>query len=352
MIAKPYEQKTTHLELRQRAGAAAERQMAHYLDRKFSQAPDAHVLHGLRLEDREHPETDGSPGVCQMDHLIVHRLGMFIIESKSVAEEVRVRPDGSGGDEWSRVYQGKEMGMASPVQQARRQSEFLRAFLQQHRQQLVGMVSIGLRTLVKVVKGTDQRGFENAPIQLVIAVSDKGRIRRCDGWKEPQKPFPVFVTKADLVPDKIGQELERHRKGARLLGKPQGYYGLWSMEEQEAAGVAEFLAARHVDRSGAPPARLNRASPNQYSRPSRGKPSGGGVTAKAVCKHCGARDLTARRKFGYYWRCGACGKNTAMPTVCPACGAEGRRGDVRKAGPKYFRDCKACGTSETIWTEG
>ena len=88
MIAKPYEQKTTHVELRQRAGAAAERQMAHYLDRKFSQDPDAHVLHGLRLENREQPEQDGSPGVCQIDHLIVHRSGMFIIESKSVTEEV------------------------------------------------------------------------------------------------------------------------------------------------------------------------------------------------------------------------------------------------------------------------
>ena len=138
MIAKPYEQKTTDSEPRQRAGAAAERQMAHYLNRTFSQDPDAHVLHGLRLENRERPEQDGSPGVCQIDHLIVHRLGMFIIESKSVTEEVRVRPDGSGGDEWSRMYHGKDMGMASPIQQARRQSEFLRAFLQQHRQQLVG----------------------------------------------------------------------------------------------------------------------------------------------------------------------------------------------------------------------
>ena len=88
MIAKPYEQKTTHSEPRQQAGAEAERQMAHYLNRTFSQDPDAHVLNGLRLENRERPEQDGSPGKCQIDHLIVHRLGMFIIESKSVTEEV------------------------------------------------------------------------------------------------------------------------------------------------------------------------------------------------------------------------------------------------------------------------
>ncbi len=77
--------------------------MAHYLHRRFKGDPEAHVLHGLRIEDPDQPEQDGSPGVCQIDHLIVHRWGIFIVESKSVTEAVRVRPDGSGGDEWSRV---------------------------------------------------------------------------------------------------------------------------------------------------------------------------------------------------------------------------------------------------------
>ena len=356
MIAKPYEQQTRDPEPRQRAGAEAERQMAHYLHRAFKEDPEVHVLHGLRLEDREEPEQDGSPGVCQIDHLLVHRWGMFIIESKSVAEEVRVRPDGSGGDEWSRTYRGKETGMASPIRQARRQSEFLRRFLQRHREKLVGRVPIGLRTIAKVVGGTDQRGFMHAPIQLMIAVSDKGRIRRFDGWKEPSKPFRVFVTKADLVPEKIGQELERHRKAAGLLSiRPTGEYGLWSMEAQEAAGVAEFLAARHVDRSGASPAQLSQAARNHSRRPSRGEPDRANGTAEAACKHCGVKDLTASwGKFGYYWRCGVCGKNTAMPKVCSVCGTEGRRGNgirVRKEGVNYFRDCEACGTSERIWIE-
>ena len=122
MIAKPYKNKTLHLDPRQRAGAAAENQMAHYLHRAFKQDREVHVLHALCLRDAEQPEQDGSPGVCQIDHLLVHRWGLFIIESKSVTDEVRMRSDGSGGDEWSRVYRGKETGMASPIRQARRQS--------------------------------------------------------------------------------------------------------------------------------------------------------------------------------------------------------------------------------------
>ena len=356
MIARPYQEKTGDPDPRQRAGAEAERQMAHYLHRAFKRDPEVHVLHGLRLEDREQPEQDGSPGVCQIDHLIVHRWGMFIVESKSVTQEVRVRPDGSGGDEWSRVYRDEETGMASPIQQARRQSEFLRTILDRHAEELVGGFPIGMRTLAKVVHGADQRGFRHVPIQPVIAISDTGRIRRLDGWKEPTKPYRVFVAKADLVPEKIARELERHRKGANPLNvKPTGKYGLWSMEAQEAAGVAAFLAARHVDRSGASPVRSSRTTPARSRRPSGVASTRVKSTAEAACKHCGAEDLTAKWwKSGYYWRCGKCGKSTRMPEVCSACGTEGRRGDgvrIRKEGPNYFRDCEACGTSERIWTE-
>ena len=366
MITKPHEKKTRDPDPRQRAGDDAERQMAHYLHRAFRQDPEVHVLHDLRLEDREQPEQDGSPGVCQIDHLIVHRFGMFIIESKSVTEEVRVRSDGSGGDEWSRLCQGKEMGMASPIEQARRQSDFLRTVLQRHREELLGREPVGLRTIAKVVRGTDQRGFMHVPIQLVVAISDSGKIQRVDGWKAPDKPFRVFVTKADQVPNKIARELEQHHKGASLLHiKPTGDYGLWSMEAQEAAGVAEFLAARHVARSSTSSARSSRTVPNRLRRPSQDKssPTKLGIqstksavdTVDAACKHCGAKDLTARSgRYGYHWRCGTCGKNTKIPEVCSACGTRGQRGTrvrIRKMGANYFRDCEACGASERIWTE-
>ena len=355
MTEKPYKQQITPTDPRLRAGVEAERQMVHYLHRRFHDDPETHVLHGLRIEDREQPEQDGSPGVCQIDHLVVHRWGMFIIESKSVSEEVRVRPDETGGDEWSRVYQGREAGMSSPIQQARRQSEFLRTFLERHREEVFGRQSFGLRTIARLLTGKDHGGFADAPIQLMIAISDRGRIGRLGGWKEPQEPFPVFVTKADLVPDKIAQELGRHRKGATSLGKSQGEYGLWDIEEHAAKAVAEFLAVHHVERSGAAPPRVNRAAPVQNGPPSQGSPTRRASTTQAVCRHCRAKDLTAMSgKFGYYWRCGACGKTTSMPQVCSRCGAEGRRGKgvrVRKEGRTYFRDCEACGTSEVIWTE-
>ncbi len=328
--------------------------MAHYLHRHFANDREVHVLHGLRLEDREQREQNGSPGVCQIDHLIVHRWGMFIVESKSITEEVRIRPDGSGGDEWSRVYRGREKGMPSPIRQAERQSEFLRTILRRNREELLGRMPFGLRTLAKVLNGTDLRGFGAVPIQLIIAISDQGRIQRLDGWKEPRKPFRVFVSKADGVPGKINAELERHRKGASMLRvQLPNEYGLWSMQESEAERVAEFLAERHVDRSRTTPARSIRAVPDA---PSNARDIAAGAHAtRAACKHCGATDLHAGFNYGYYWRCGECGGTMNMPTVCSSCGTKGRRGKgvrVRKDGKYYFRDCETCGHSETIWIEG
>ena len=309
---------------RQAAGAKAERQMAHYLHRAFSQDQDLHVYNGLRLEDREQPEHDGAPGVCQIDHLVVHRWGMFIIESKSVTEEVVVRPDGSDGDEWSRMYRGKETGIASPIQQAKRQSAFLRTLLQRHRKELLGRVPVGLPNIEKLKRRLS--GFLSAPIQLIIAVSDDGRIRRCDDWKEPQEPFRVFVAKADLVPDKIAQELELHGS------KQQSDYGKWIMKPQEAERVYKFLAERHVNGLGAQlmpqkqPAEADSRSQAPTSRES-GRSTG---REKTTCKHCGKGDLTAMAgRYGYYWRCDVCGKNTPMPTVCSACGTKGRDKGVR-----------------------
>ena len=356
MIVKPYEQTTVHQDPRQRAGAAAERQMAHYLHRGFSEDRGVCVLHDVRLEDSAQPEQDGSTGVCQIDHLLVHRWGLFIVESKSVTEEVRVRSDGSGGDEWSRVFRGKEVGMPSPIRQAQRQSEFLRAFLQRHREEVLGRQPVGLRTISKLVAGTDRRGFTSAPIQLVIAVSDKGKIRRRGGWKEPREPFRVIVTKADLVADKIRPELDRHRKAPTVAGAtPARDYGMWSMKAQEVRLVAEFLAARHVEPPGASPDRPKLTAPNRSRESPQDEADGAGHLTKPTCKHCGSKDLAARSgKYGYYWRCDICEQNTAMPVVCSACGTEGIRGKgvrVRKDKTTYHRDCKACGHSETIWTE-
>ena len=56
--------------------------MAFYLKWAFADDPGVHVFHNLRLEV-------GSDA-AQIDHLILHRGGAVIIESKSVTSSVRI----------------------------------------------------------------------------------------------------------------------------------------------------------------------------------------------------------------------------------------------------------------------
>ena len=389
MIVKPYEKIATASGMRQQAGNAAERQMAHYLHRAFKDDPDAHVLNDLRLEDIEQPEQDGTAGVCQIDHLVIHRWGMFIVESKSVAEAVQVRPDGSGGDEWTRIRAGKEIGMPSPIRQAERQAQFLRAILQRHHHELVSRVPLGMRTLARLMRGSDQRTFNHVSIQLAVAISDAGRILRLDGWKAPKRPFRVFVAKADLISGKIREEIARHRRGAGLLSResvaPTNPYGLWSIQPAEATWVARFLADRHAPRkrrhprrkrggneTNNRPARPVTARPEQISPPPPITREAGDGSARATvapadhasarptagnrqptCRHCAGVNLTARSgPYGYYWYCSSCHGNTPMPRECTACGTRDRgQVRVRKSGADYFADCVACGTSRKLWTQ-
>ncbi|MCA9304043.1 MAG: NERD domain-containing protein [Phycisphaerales bacterium] len=330
---------------RLRAGTQAERQMGFYLHRAFAQDQTVRILNDLRLVDPEQPEPDGKPGVCQIDHLLIHRHGLFIVESKSVFDAVSVRDDGSGGDEWTRRYKGKERGFPSPIQQARRQAAFLRNVLQRHREELLGLVPRGLRSIAKVVVGTEQRGFLCMPIQLLVAISDQGKIRRVGGWTAPEEPFQTFVTKADLVPEKIREEIRKHKKGSGLLGEPRGDYGLWSMSLEETNRVAEFLLRKHTPREEGASSTVRAEQPAAL----------GSHASWASCSACGGVRLTAYwGKRAYMWKCNGCGERTPMPVACGVCGAVGSDGEVvriRKRGAKYYRCCECCEIEECIWIE-
>lgn len=356
MITKQHDQAKMPADPRKKAGFEAERQMAFYFNRAFAEDSAVHILNDIRIVDPSQPEHNGSPGVCQIDHLVVHRWGMFIIESKSVHDEVSVQSDGSGGDEWIRRYRGRESGFPSPIQQARRQAEFLRVYLQWNREQLLGKVKPGFRTLAKVVVGSDQRGFQSIPIQIIVAISDSGKIRRVKGWKEPVKPFHTFVAKADLVADKVREELQKHQDSSKLLGKIEGDYGLWAMQSEEAVCVAEFLNGSHsplhshkvVSEPEIVSQRPVIAQKSQLSKLSE-------LDSKPCCKSCQSEQLVAHSgKYGYYWKCQECDVNTTMPTTCTVCNAKGSYGKVvkiRKEGAKYFRRCESCNMEERIWAE-
>ena len=153
MIAKEYTASPTNDRF-QRAGDEAEKQMAFYLKRAFGDDPAVQVFHNLRLED--------GGEVAQIDHLVLHRNGAVIVESKSVTSSVRINER----DEWTREWNGRWTGMPSPVLQARRQTDLLRKILRARREEL----------LSKAIFGLVQRGYGMFVFDVVVAISDQGVI--------------------------------------------------------------------------------------------------------------------------------------------------------------------------------
>lgn len=85
------------------AGRRAEERMSFYLKRNFADSTGVHVINDFRFEHNgQH---------AQIDHLIVHRRGMMVIESKSVTSQVRINER----EEWSRLWDGDWKGIPSPI---------------------------------------------------------------------------------------------------------------------------------------------------------------------------------------------------------------------------------------------
>lgn len=351
MILKQQDPRPPSDDKKLEAGKRAEQQMAFYLHRAFAEREDLLVINDLRLVDPRQPDPDGSPGAAQIDHLVLHRWGVFIVESKSVTDAVEVRSDGSGGDEWCRVYGRKRIGFASPLKQGARQGEFLRDLLRAN--------STALRQ--KKVFGIKQGTFRNMPVQVLVAISDNGRIDRKDKWQPRSKPLNDYIAKADLIPEKIEAEFSRHKRAASLFTKEDGAYGLWNLDPSDLHRVIDFLLQQHTPLNANPGTQLEtqqepRATrvPAPAAAPETRKPPSPptSTAAETTCKHCGSVNLEARwGRYGYHWHCNDCDKNTRIPVICTACGAQGQAGKpvkVQKRGAEFNRICE-CGHTELVW---
>lgn len=159
MIVKELDTPSTSVDALVKAGRMAEEQMAFYLRRAFKDDPCVRVVNGLRVV------YDGE--AAQIDHLVLHPYGLFVIESKSVTTKVKINKHG----EWARWYNGSYSGMSSPILQAQRQADVLGDLLLTQR-------NLSCADLI---------------VDVIVAISDNGLIER------PEDVDIRDVCKADQV---------------------------------------------------------------------------------------------------------------------------------------------------------
>ena len=285
------------------AGLAAEKQMAFYLKRAFGEDPNILVLNGIRISK----EGDAA----QIDHLILHEFGMIIVESKSVTTQVAINEHG----EWTRSFNGASKGMPSPVLQARRQGEFLKRFLKPHTEAL-------LKKLLGI-----QIKFDKMPIDIVVAISDTGIIKR------PKNKIDELdhVCKADRAIEKIQKIIKRYQKkdGAVLS------LGAYVLGKNARSNISTFLIKNHA------PANCSVSTPAK--EPEKAKTEYVASKFFASCKHCKGKLVEVTYgKYGYYLKCQECQKNTPIRENCSDCGKQLK---VRKEKDRFFLECRVCDTS-------
>ncbi len=354
MIIKELEKIETNDKFEQ-AGYHAESQLAFYLNREFKDDPLFLVFNNLRFEK--------AGDACQIDHLVLHRYGMVIIESKSVTTRVEVNELG----EWKRWFNDWQ-GMPSPILQAQRQGKFLKDYLEDHVETLLNKMLFG-----------KQSHFTKMPIDVLVAISDSGIINR------PKNDKLDIVCKADQIPDKIKTIATEYRKKDSLLSLSLEIP--YELAKDEIPRISQFLLTHHK------PAKIKGASINTNIKPANNSPQtiserevppatnqiakvkpispqkkiipvvpndtqkldiklkpvvkSINSASTSTCSHCQSPNLTLLYVHSYFFKCSDCGKNTAIKNICPSCGD---REKIRKSGLQFFCECEKCGTSQLFHT--
>jgi hypothetical protein len=186
------------------AGVSGERQAAHFLEREFGRNENTAILHDLRLGVDE--------DFAQIDHLLIHRVRQtaWVLETKNYSG--RLSCDDHG--DWTVWKNGKPTPVPSPINQARRQCDILRRWLD----------LAGIQTIRQI-----------HPVVLISPTSSVNRTKLPPG---------THVVKSD----NIGTWWEK-QAGQIGVGTALGMFGrhlLNGMSRDDLVALGERLARGHV----------------------------------------------------------------------------------------------------------
>ncbi len=295
-------------------GLKAEKQMAYYLKRAFQDKKDIFVINDLRLEMND--------DIAQIDHLIIHRYGFLIIESKSVTSKISINEYG----EWVRHYLKNTNGMPSPINQARRQADFLKKYLMARSDNLLK------KSLIF------QASFTDFKFDILVAISDSGIINR------PKNSDISEVYKSDQITDKINSIISSYAGTNKniLTLKVNYHFSDTSMEK-----IARYLTQTHK-----PVIRGNKLEVKEtkavYSTPIPDKKKEAKALVHHSCSKCNSKNVEiVYGKFGYYFKCHDCNGNTSIKLKCKEASCKPK---LRKQKLTFFKECTVCKSSEVFFT--
>ncbi len=324
MIAKETDQKILGNKF-QRSGSRAEEQMSYYLKRAFGNDEYTYVINDLRLE------LEGD--YAQIDHLIIHRFGFIILESKSVTSKVCINKQG----EWKRIFNNDESGMPSPIQQARRQAEFLQKFLTRKSSDELYRESLANKLTTPKI--------EKFHYDILVAISDDGIIERNDIELSE-------IYKADTITDSIQEIISTYYSqfvGLLSIKIPKQFH------QDTVKKISTLLVASHYPAKNSQEVPINSKEKNIKKESSsihkistQPTNENSSKTSTYHCTKCQSDNLQiVYGKYGYYFKCLSCGGNNSIKLKCfkSIC-----KPKLKKEKLNFYKVCQDCNVKELFFT--
>ncbi len=300
-------------------GYKAEKDNAYYLDFGFKDSSHHILLHDIRIEH------EGK--VAQIDHIIVNRLGITVLESKSFTGTLTIKGDGS----LDVAYGNKVQTFPNPIEQNKRHIKILTDYIKAH---------IELPSNLKLF---------GIPTFSTVLINPKTTITN--------HTLPEGFERADSFTSKRNEAIDK-------MGTIEVFKSLGSiMKIDRAKEIAEFFVKnqkpRSDDCSKKYPLRKKETpvKPNTQMQPMQSfikKSILENPTIiknhdihTALCSKCKSTNIEiVYGKYGYYFKCLFCDGNTAIKLTCSNANCKPK---IKKRKLNFYQTCETCGKDELFF---
>ena len=311
MIAKELDPYVSNHDYEQ-AILSAQEDLAFLMKVMFAKNPAVKRL-GLRVFNGLRFEMDNY--AIQIDHLILHKYGIIVIENRSETADIDINLIG----QWTQTYKSKSLRITSPLEQGERKMEFIRSVLEHNHR------------FLRPKRNKVQENFKNLSFELIVAISDHGNINTSSG------NIPIEICRSSRVVETVLEIAEEQRKDARSI-IPRVYDRSRSLSDEELFKLTAFFRKSHTP--------LDRAKIRQTTssvKKAVKKPS------YYSCNNCGSKQVFMEHNNGYQLYCLDCAHILEIDKRCSSCN---KPAYVRREANKYYLECENCLHRELIFVDG
>ncbi len=299
-------------------GYKAEKDNAYYLDFNLKDNPHNILLHDIRIE------YNGK--VAQIDHIIINRFGIEVLESKSFTGKLTIKGDGSLNVEYGKKIQT----FPNPIEQNNRHAKILSEFLKENMElpsnlKLLG-VTIDSTVLINpkttVTNDTLPNGFTRADSFMTYR-------NRCINKMSALSVLKSIGTVMNLDRAKeIANFLIKNHK-AKSFDYEKKYPIKKEIYIKKSLPIKPMQM--HIKESVLENPRIIKND-----------------KTNCLCSKCKSPNLEIRYgKYGYYFKCLFCDGNTAIKLTCSSKECKAK---LKKSKLNFYQVCEVCGLNELFFT--